>query len=87
MRGGTIVGAEGWWRCRTSDGVAAAAEVLKVPWKRVAQSSWRRSRSRRMETRVASRAEQGEHRAVFNEEEISGESSMRLPIPQLVNVF
>ena len=29
MRGGTIVGAEGWWRCRTSDGVAAAAEVLK----------------------------------------------------------
>ena len=40
-----------------------------------------------METRVASRAEQREHRAVFNEEEISGESSMRLPIPQLVNVF
>ena len=35
---------------------------------------------------MASRAEQGEHRAVFNEEEISGESSMRLPIPQLVNV-
>ena len=31
MRGVTIVGAEGWWRCRTSDGVAAAAaEVLKV---------------------------------------------------------
>jgi hypothetical protein len=33
VRGGTIVGAEGWWRCRTSDGVAAAAEVLKVPCK------------------------------------------------------
>ena len=29
VRGWTIVGAEGWWRCRTSDGVAAAA-VLKV---------------------------------------------------------
>ena len=29
----------------------------------------------------------GARRAVFNEEESSGESSMRLPIPQLVNVF
>ena len=30
----------------------------------------------------------GGRRAVFNEKEISGgESSMRLPIPQLVNVF
>ena len=28
----------------------------------------------------------GARRAVFNEEESSGESSMRLPIPQLVNV-
>ena len=42
--------------------------------KLVAQSSWRRSTNQRMETRVASRAEQGEHRAVFNEEESSGES-------------
>ena len=29
----------------------------------------------------------GARRAVFNEEESGGETSMRLPIPQLVNVF
>ena len=30
VRGWTIVGAEGQWRCMTSDDATAAAEVLKV---------------------------------------------------------